>query len=980
MNLLKNVVSYFSQSISRKLFLLLFLVGTLPTLVVGYSIYSSSFVAIENKAIDQLEAIKTVKSNQLTNYFKQIENQVRTFSENVMVVDAMKQFPTAETGASQEAGVTPEDLEQMRNKVEAYYKIDFSNEFNSITGNNPPIEQQLAPLDNDSIYLQYQYIANNPNPLGSKEVLDAAPDGTTYSKLHKKYHPVVRSYLQKFGYYDIFLCDLKSGDIVYSVFKELDFTTSLSKGPYSSTNFGRAFELAANAKSKDEVFLVDYEDYVPSYEAPASFISSPIYDGDTKVGVAIFQMPIDKIAAIMDERTGLGETGETYAVGKDLLMRNNSRFAAEDGKDVTFVQAVDTEATQAAFKGESGKKIIADYRGEPVYSAWSPVTIYDGVKGQTQPITWALMSEIDAAEVKKPVTFFAIAQQGLLYFLLASIVGFAAVWFIAGRISKQANSITEMLSMIGIGMFDARAEKVTGDELGDVAVALNAMSDNTLSLIQSSDEREAIESSIENLIGEMEQIASGNLGIAAEVRGDLTGAIAGSVNHMAEELRGIVQRVQNASYMVTSSADEIVDASNKLSAENESQAVRIGQTSTQVLSMTDQFQTVAKETENSVLVAKQARETANRGYEAVANTVEGMDRIREQVQQTSKRIKRLGESSQEIGEIVQLISDIADRTSILALNASIQAAMAGDAGQGFAVVAEEVERLAERSTDATKQIASLIKTIQTETSEAITDMEESTREVVEGSHLATQAGETLAEINEVSKSLEDMIQQVSTSALTQAKASQEIASTMNQISDATKESANKSREATEQVTSLATLANQLGDSVSQFVLDRDDSSVEGNVLREVKDVASIVNQANHLVRMVYTSDKSDSCDDTAVDAFVAQAGASNSAHDVTGMLLHTETRFLQVLEGPEEAVAAAFEATSSDARHSACQMLSCEPVSDREFAGVSLGATSVSEAEVAGSIAGAMLSGDDASYQVDGIKLLKTFLTADVEV
>ena len=332
MNIFSKSYNYISQSITRKLFFLLLLVGVLPTFAVGYSIYQSSFTEIENKAKAQLEAIKTVKANQLTGYFQQIENQVRTFSENVMVVDAMKQFPTAETSASTEAGVTPEKLEQMRNKVESYYKIDFTNEYLDITGNNPPVEQQLAPLDNDSIFLQYQYIANNPNPLGAKEVLDAANDDTTYSKLHKKYHPVVRSYLKKFGYYDIFLCDLNSGDIVYSVFKELDFTTSLSKGPYASTNFGRAFELAANATSKDDVFLVDYQDYVPSYDAPASFISSPIFDGDTKVGVAIFQMPLNKIAAIMGERTGLGNTGETYAVGKDLLMRNNSRFAEEDGR------------------------------------------------------------------------------------------------------------------------------------------------------------------------------------------------------------------------------------------------------------------------------------------------------------------------------------------------------------------------------------------------------------------------------------------------------------------------------------------------------------------------------------------------------------------------------------------------------------------------------------------------------------------------
>jgi len=411
-----NLFHYIKQSISRKLFTLVLVIGLLPTLAVGYTIYSSSFSAIEAKATDQLEAIKTVKANQLTAYFEQIENQVRTFSENGMIVEAMKQFPAAEESAATEAGITSESLAQMRLKVESYYKQDFLNEFVSITGAKPPVAKQLAPLDDDSIFLQYQYIANNPNPLGSKEALDTANDDTTYSKLHGKYHPIVRSYLQKFGYYDIFLCDLNSGDIVYSVFKELDFTTSLSQGPYARTNFGRAFQLAANSTSKDDVFLVDYEDYIPSYEAPASFISTPVYDGNTKIGVAIFQMPLDKIAAIMGERTGLGNTGETYAVGKDLLMRNNSRFAEEVGEDVTFEQAVDTVATQQAFLGNSGKQIIDDYR-------------------------WALMSEIDEAEVKGPIGFWQIAKNGIVLFGLAAVLGIGLIWWIAGNIKRQADSI-----------------------------------------------------------------------------------------------------------------------------------------------------------------------------------------------------------------------------------------------------------------------------------------------------------------------------------------------------------------------------------------------------------------------------------------------------------------------------------------------------------------------------------------------------------
>jgi len=200
-----------------------------------------------------------------------------------MIVEAMNAFPEAERSAREEAGVTPEQLKEMKKDLQQYYSAEFGTEYrNRNEGKQPPLKDQFR-MDDDSLFLQHQFISSNPNPLGSKEVMDTPEDGTTYSKLHEKYHPVVRSYLQKFGYYDIFLCDLETGDIVYSVFKELDFTTSLSTGPYSKTNFGRAFQMAAAADSPEDVFLVDYEHYVPSYEDPASFISSAIYDGDKKI-------------------------------------------------------------------------------------------------------------------------------------------------------------------------------------------------------------------------------------------------------------------------------------------------------------------------------------------------------------------------------------------------------------------------------------------------------------------------------------------------------------------------------------------------------------------------------------------------------------------------------------------------------------------------------------------------------------------------
>lgn len=835
------IVQYFSRSILKKLILMLAIVAIIPMLVLGYTMYTAASGGIMTQAFDQLTAIRTVKTRQIEDYFAQIDSQISTFSENQMVVDAMNQFPGALKNVRTEMNVQDDQLETMKQSLLGYYSNDFGGEYLKRTGQKPDLRAQIKPLDLDSIYLQYQYIASNPNPLGAKEDLDAARDGSQYSQLHGKFHPIVRNYLREFEYYDIFLCDIESGDIVYSVYKEMDYTTSLIDGPYSKTNFGEAFRLAAAADNKDDVFLVDYDNYTPSYEDPASFISSPIYDGDKKIGVAIFQMPIGRISSILDERAGLGETGETYAVGSDNLFRNDSRFLSDLGLDTTIINpeiTVSTKAVQDVFQNNgSGTEIIDDYRGAPVLSSWAPITVYKGGSGR-DPIKWALMSEIDLAEVRAPIAATGMLYQSGLVILFGALIGGLLTYWFANRIAKQANSINDMLSSIGIGMFDARAEKVTNDELGDVAVALNAMCDNTLTLIQSNDERQEIQRSIESLIGEMENIAAGDLTINAEVKEDITGSIAGTVNNMTQQLRSIVSRVQNATDQVTTSAGSIADVSQSLSQESDAQADEITSASEKVVNITTRIQAVANQSEDSAKVAQKARETAGRGFKAVSDTVEGMDRIREQVQATSKRIKRLGESSQEIGEIVQLISDIADRTSILALNASIQAAMAGDAGQGFAVVAEEVERLAERSTDATKQISTLIKAIQTETSEAIADMEESTREVVEGSQLASQAGQTLSEIDEVSRQLEELIKGVSTSALEQASAATDIASTMTKISETTKASADKSRNATQSVGQLSSLANQLRESVSQFKLS-DQEKTETQLLEEISSVSAI---------------------------------------------------------------------------------------------------------------------------------------------
>ena len=363
-------------------------------------VLSETVSTLRKTAFDKLEAVREIKRSAIERYFHNIEGQIVTFSEDPAIVSAMKSLKERFRTIRTENQITPERLKQMRAELQTYYTMDFLSEFKAQNdGEIVDVAPIFNRLDDDSIAAQYYYIQDNKNPLGSKHRLDRADDDSSYSQFHKSIHPVVRNFLKEFGYYDIFLVDSETGDVVYSVFKELDFSTSLIDGPYADTNFGEAFRDANQSTSKDAVVLVDYKRYTPSYEAAASFIASPIYDGDKKIGVAVFQMPIDRLNAIMSERDGLGDTGETYLVGPDRLMRSDSYIDPENHSvNASFREPekgkVETEAALNALSGKTGSKVIKDYNGNPVLSAFSPVKVGD--------LTWALLAEIDIAEAFCP--------------------------------------------------------------------------------------------------------------------------------------------------------------------------------------------------------------------------------------------------------------------------------------------------------------------------------------------------------------------------------------------------------------------------------------------------------------------------------------------------------------------------------------------------------------------------------------------------
>ena len=369
---------------------------------------------------------------------------------------------------------------------------------------------------------------------------------------------------------------------------------------------------------------------------------------------------------------------------------------------------------------------------------------------------------------------------------------------------KWLTPMTIGLAALGFVLFGLMSWKFLSDEKGRAHA--NAEQNRTT------------QDAILKLLDEMGDLADGDLTIQPEVTEQITGAIADSINFAVREMRNLVHRIKNAAQQVAVESERSRQTATELTEATLKQAAQITETTDRVMTMAKSMQDMSQSAENSAEVAQGSVTTAKRGSEAVQNTIRGMDEMRGQIQETAKRIKRLGESSQQIGEILELINDIAEQTNILSLNAAIQAAMAGEAGRGFAVVADEVQRLAERSGEATKQISGLVKTIQTDTNEAVASMEQATNGVVEATRLADTAGQSLGEIESVSEQLSDLIVKIARDALEQSETATTVSGSMAQISETTTLTSSGTRQTAESIGKLSDLARELQASVAGFKL------------------------------------------------------------------------------------------------------------------------------------------------------------------
>jgi len=511
---------------------------------------------------------------------------------------------------------------------------------------------------------------------------------------------------------------------------------------------------------------------------------------------------------------GYGLSGESYLVGQDKLLRNESRFFVEDRENYFSalrdanvsaetlslmtstnssigLQTVDTSGAQKALNGTDGFETILDYRGVEVLSSYTPVTVFD--------TTWALMSEIDVEEAFQDATSLT---QFLIYAALAIIALVAFVAF-----------------LLTLRFVKTRVNVTSQDEFGELGGAINTLMDEKIAtLVEAEKDNDALNNSILDLLNAAADLSERNFTTQVPVAADITGSVSDALNLMSTQVSTVLKDVASIAKNVQTSAIDVQQKGASVSEVAAQERAQVEKTMQALSQATESMESISALANNCNVIADRASESTQQAVDQVTETATGINGIRETIAETEKRIKRLGERSQEISSVVDIINNVAERTQVLALNASMQAAAAGEAGRGFSVVADEVQRLAKSSRDSTSEITTLVGNIQAETSETMAAMNNAISQVVDGAKKAEDSGKQMLETQKTTNELLTVVKQVAEGSELQAKSSNQLRDDAGLIVESTQATAAQLEEQEKVTEYLVEQSEKLNESVSIFKL------------------------------------------------------------------------------------------------------------------------------------------------------------------
>ena len=570
-----------------------------------------------------------------------------------------------------------------------------------------------------------------------------------YKDIYAGIDPFFRDYIDVYGYYDIFFICKAHGHLMYTASREEDLGTNLKVGPLRDSGLGRLWSKVLKEK---RVVMVDFSHYAPSNGA-AAFIGAPVFDEEEKIyAVIALQISTGEINAIMQEKVGMGKSGESYLVGPDLMMRSDSRF---ENESTLLKTKVDTAAVRRALEDKKGIDVIEDYRGVKVLSCYSHLGLNEELG---MDFDWAIVSEIDEAEAFSPIRALGlkVVWAGLIIIVLACLLGYFSARSIAGPLKEVS--------------------------------------------------------------GVVKQVADGDLTVVTGVvdRSDEVGVLMNAFHGMVVFLRDQTREMMEGANTIASSISQLSSTASELASTSSETSSSVSEVTTTVEEVK---QTAELSNEKAGLVSEKAEQTyevSESGKDASKKTGEGMDTIKEEMTYIADSIMKLSEHMQSIGEIINSVNDIADQSNLLSVNASIEAAKAGEYGKGFAVVAQEVKSLADQSKESTGQVRSILTDIQKATSNAVMATERGTKSVERGVELAVRSGDTIDTLaDSIAESAEAVIQ-ISASSHEQLVGMDQLAQAMESIKQASMQNVDGAKQLEEAIKGLEDLGRSLKEMAGRF--------------------------------------------------------------------------------------------------------------------------------------------------------------------